>query len=755
MKRILITYVISGVLLTSNAQDFGAFTRQFVADYKALHIRSLDLSYETGLQNIGSPASIRKEVEFFQSIREKLSAFKAADLTGRQRLDYELIDYECGLNLERLALEAKWAQNRPAATPANGIYNIPDGKAWYLYLLKRWLSADVTPDSIFQFGLSEITRVKTHIEAIRAQTGMSEADFYKHLNDPSFFTSDQGAIQEAFERMAVAVNANLHKVFEDYHIPALQITQGTDRTLAQAPGYYNDDIFYYNLFDKPYNKRQFGWLFIHEGIPGHHFQMSISNRLDISPVQQLFFYSGFVEGWGAYAEELGGELGAYKTPYDELGKWEWDIVRSVRVPLDVGLNYYGWTDDQALDFWKKNIRNQDDIAMREIKRLRRWPAQAITYKYGAAQIMSWKEKMRAIQGARFDERAFHAQVLKCGVLPLGLIKERVLEGPEAQGQSLPPINTTLSTINNKLFHFVPTSFSNSFSLNIPPVLTINSGDTVSTETIDAMGRDRNGVKRQRGGNPLTGPFYVANATQGDVLMVTLNKVTLNRPYAYTTEAFVKRSLPDSITRQFKKARLVKWDLDVAGGFASLDSGFEKLKNFKVPLAPFLGCIGVAPSAKNNELLSFFSGPFGGNLDYKGIAQSATIYLPVLHDGAFLYIGDGHALQGDGELAGNALETSMDVEFTVRIIKNQGQKINYPRVEDTLSIMAIGLDTKLDGALKIATSNLLDWLQSDYKLSLQDATQVMSTSIEYAIAEIADPEVEVVAKINKKTLLSLR
>lgn len=427
MKRVFLLFAIGCGLIAANAQDFGTFSNQFVAGYKALHIGSLELSYETGLRNIGPVKDIEKGIAFFQSVRRKLSGFYAASLEPKERLDLELIDYESRLNLERLALETKWAQNRPSAISATGIYTIPNGKAWYVYLLKRWLSVDVSPDSIFQFGLSEVTRVQQHIEAIRAQTGMNEADFYRHLNDPSFFTSDRGTIQEAFEHMEVTINANLSKIFDDYPIPALKIVQGADEALAQTPGYYNDDTFYYNLFDKPYNKRQIGWLFIHEGIPGHHFQISVSNRLDTSSVQQLFFYPGFVEGWGAYAEELGGELGAYATPYDKLGKWEWDIVRSVRVPLDVGLNYYGWTDEQALEFWKKNIRNQDDIAMREIKRLRRWPAQAITYKYGAAQIMSWKAKMRALQGAGFDEKAFHDRVLKCGRLPLALIRERVFE----------------------------------------------------------------------------------------------------------------------------------------------------------------------------------------------------------------------------------------------------------------------------------------------------------------------------------------
>jgi uncharacterized protein (DUF885 family) len=184
------------------------------------------------------------------------------------------------------------------------------------------------------------------------------------------------------------------------------------------------------LFDKPYNRRQVDWLFIHEAVPGHHYQSSIAAATKLSPVQELFFYYGFVEGWGAYAEYLGKELGAYQTPYDELGKWEWDLVRSVRVPLDVGLNYYGLTDEQALDFWKKNIRGQDDIAMREIARMRRWPAQVVTYKYGAAQIMNWKAGLQKKEGSHFDIKAFHDRVLNHGSLPLFMAKENVFKAQD-------------------------------------------------------------------------------------------------------------------------------------------------------------------------------------------------------------------------------------------------------------------------------------------------------------------------------------
>ena len=151
-------------------------------------------------------------------------------------------------------------------------------------------------------------------------------------------------------------------------------------------------------------------------------------------------------------------------------------------------------------------------------------------------------------------------------------------------------------------NFVPSSFSNLFSLNKEPVLKIRSGDTVFTETIDAGGFDKNGIKRQKGGNPLTGPFYIENCLPGDVLAVTITKLDLNRATAFTTESFSSRALPKTITKEFKKFKPVKWTLDTIARFAILnDSSYEHLQNFKIPLNPFLGCIGVAPSNKKNEI----------------------------------------------------------------------------------------------------------------------------------------------------------
>lgn len=428
MKRIFTCLVLMLMVTLAKAQQkFDDFSKDFVKEYNALNLPQLELGYVAAFEHIGSLESVQRKEDFFKSIKSQLVSFKPNDLTPGQKTDYQLISYETTLNLERIALEKQWLKNKPDTISKEGIITIPNGKAWYAYLLKRWVSDEVTPDQIYQFGLGEVERVKSHIEAIRKETGLSENEFYEHLNDPSFFISDAKRMQTIFENDKAIIYANLHKLFSQTKIGKLKIERGESKQLAQTPGYYDNNTFYYNLFDKPYNRRQIDWLFIHEAVPGHHYQSSILSETKVSDVQNLFFYMGFAEGWGAYAEELGKDLGVYKTPYDELGKWEWDIVRSVRVPLDVGLNYYGWTDQQALEFWKKNIRGQDDIAMREIARIRRWPAQVVTYKYGALQILHWREQLQKQQGANFDVREFHNRVLNHGSLPLFMVKENVFE----------------------------------------------------------------------------------------------------------------------------------------------------------------------------------------------------------------------------------------------------------------------------------------------------------------------------------------
>jgi acetamidase/formamidase len=196
---------------------------------------------------------------------------------------------------------------------------------------------------------------------------------------------------------------------------------------------------------------------------------------------------------------------------------------------------------------------------------------------------------------------------------------------------------------------------------------------------------------------------------------------------------------------------VKWKLDPVAGLASPDSPHEHLKNFSVPIKPMLGCVGLAPEGK--DIPTDDAGPFGGNLDFSLITKGAIVYLPVFHPGGLLYMGDAHAMQGDGELNMAALEVSMDFEFTTELIPHKQMQLAYPRIEDSAYIMTIGLAEHLDEAFKIANTGMLRFLQNEYGLSDVEAAQVMGTSLEYQIPEITDPQVEVVAKI-KKSRLSL-
>jgi amidase len=309
--------------------------------------------------------------------------------------------------------------------------------------------------------------------------------------------------------------------------------------------------------------------------------------------------------------------------------------------------------------------------------------------------------------------------------------------------------------NKKRVYFQPTTYYSVFSPELKPVLYISPGDTIYTESIDAEGLDKQGKKvtERNGGNPLTGPFYINGAEEGDILVITLIDVSLNRPGASSFESFVPRSLPEDIINQFKdQYKPFYWELDLKKMTGSPKLKTGHLKNFYIDLHPFLGDVGIAP--KDSAITTDDAGPYGGNLDFSRLTTASKLYVPVFHKGALLLLGDGHAAQGDGEINLAALETSMKFAFTVQLIKNPKIKPDFPRIEDKTYIMAVGLHPSLDSALKIATKGLLDWLQQDYQLSLEEATQVIGSSIEYRIPEIADPKVEVVAMIKKAVLKRL-
>ena len=302
--------------------------------------------------------------------------------------------------------------------------------------------------------------------------------------------------------------------------------------------------------------------------------------------------------------------------------------------------------------------------------------------------------------------------------------------------------------------FEPTVFHRQFSGSIAPVLHINAGDTIETTTVDAGGRDGKGTRRSMGGNPETGPFFVEGAMPGDTLAVKFLRIRLNRDSAGSGDRIVPSAVQPGYYRdsKFDDNFDSEWKLDRAAGTGMLAKPSEHLKNFTVKLQPMLGCVGVAPPA-NQAFRSGWLGPWGGNMDYNGLREGVTVYLPVFQEGALLFVGDGHALEGDGELNGDALETSMDVEFTVNLIR--GLSTQAPRFESDEFLMASGIGGSLQDALQQATTQLARWLERDYKLSANESNIVLGSSIRYEIAEVVDPQVHIVAKVSKAVLASLK
>jgi acetamidase/formamidase len=256
-----------------------------------------------------------------------------------------------------------------------------------------------------------------------------------------------------------------------------------------------------------------------------------------------------------------------------------------------------------------------------------------------------------------------------------------------------------------------------------------------------------------GGNPETGPFYVESAAPGDTLVVHFTRVRLNRDWAVSDDAIVGRGLGTDLAVKMKDGgKAVRWHLDLQEGVGSPEKPGEHLVHYSVPLKPMMGCVGVAPGLASAPPNTGDSGRWGGNMDFNEIVEGATVYLTVNVPGALPYVGDGHAAQGDGELTGNALETSMDVEFSVDVLA--GKHIPGPRVESPRQVMAIGLSGSLDDAFRAATASMAEWLMTDYQLTASEVAEVLGSAAEYKVSEVADRNAGIVLKIDKQRLRSL-
>ena len=287
---------------------------------------------------------------------------------------------------------------------------------------------------------------------------------------------------------------------------------------------------------------------------------------------------------------------------------------------------------------------------------------------------------------------------------------------------------------------------------LPPVMRVHPGDIIDTTTVDADGKalEAAGLKVV-GPNPLTGPFYVEGAEPGDTLVVRFLTIDPSTQQGFGGAGPGFGALNSShYTPMLGESIPTKswvYPIDTAENVATFhanDSNFS----VKIPLHPFLGCVGVAP-ADGEARSSIVPAEYGGNMDAPEASVGNTLYLPVSVPGALLFFGDGHGAMGDGEIAGTAIETSMHVRLQVEVLK--GQKIAWPRFENDNYIMAAGIYRPLDDALRIAFTELVRWIHEGYGLSEMDAYELLSKTAEIHLDEMVDPNYVIIAKINKKFL----
>ena len=298
-----------------------------------------------------------------------------------------------------------------------------------------------------------------------------------------------------------------------------------------------------------------------------------------------------------------------------------------------------------------------------------------------------------------------------------------------------------------MHRFTPTRFHNAIG-RADPALRIADRDTVVTQTLDAAGFDENGRQRADRPNPMTGPFHVENAEPGDALCVRIDRMTPNRGTGWTFSVVAPNVVDPAFAAKLPERQRVEWTIDRQGGSVRLTEPPDVLRDWWVPLQPMIGCFGVAPSL-GQSISTATSGPHGGNMDYRGFSPGATAYFPVFERGALFFLGDGHACQGDGEIVATGIETSFEVEFTVRLLK--GWSIGWPRGENADDIFTVGNARPLDQALQHATTEMIHWLASDHGLDTTAASHLLGQAVRYEVANVFNPAYSVVCRLAKRWL----
>ena len=334
----------------------------------------------------------------------------------------------------------------PGARESIAMREMPDGEAWYRHNVAVRTTTNLSPQEIHDIGLREVARIRAEMDEIILSTGFagSFADFLTFLRtDPQFYhTTAEGLLRE-YRDIAKRADPELTKVFG--HLPrtpygVIEVPSYAEQSTTTAyyqsgslkagrPGYYFANT--YALETRP--RWEMEALTLHEAVPGHHLQISIQQELEDVPwFRQAPSYTAFVEGWGLYSESLGEEMGFYKDPYSKFGQLTYEMWRAIRLVVDTGMHYQGWSRQQAIDFFKANAGKSEHDIVVEIDRYIVWPGQALAYKIGELKIKELRAYAEETLGEAFDIRAFHDEVLGKGAVPLKVLEANVRDWVKQQ-----------------------------------------------------------------------------------------------------------------------------------------------------------------------------------------------------------------------------------------------------------------------------------------------------------------------------------
>ena len=327
----------------------------------------------------------------------------------------------------------------PRARPTVGLHDMPGGDRLYAYLVEANTTTNLTPDAIHRIGLENVARIHSEMENVKRQVGFTGTlkEFFEHIRtDPRFKPASREALQQGYVAIGKRVDLGLPRLFRTLPKTPLEIRPVPALTeKGAARGSYNGGsadgsrpgIFYFNAYDLPSRTTPgMETLYLHEGAPGHHFQISLAQENESLPSFQRFGgNTAFVEGWGLYAETLGRELGVYTDPYQYFGYLDSQLFRAIRLVVDTGIHSKGWTRDETIQYILDNSSRGRSNATAETERYIAIPGQALAYKIGQLKISELRARAEKALGSKFDIREYHEQVLMSGALPLAVLERKI------------------------------------------------------------------------------------------------------------------------------------------------------------------------------------------------------------------------------------------------------------------------------------------------------------------------------------------